>query len=96
VILAGCCHSGIINTVNFTTELTGSNNIVGIIGGFHLFNASNERLSRTVRELKKFPIEIMAPCHCSGFRGKSVLSTVFDKKFHNTMVSTKLKFEASQ
>lgn len=95
VILAGCCHSGIINTVNFTTELTGSNNIVGIIGGLHLFDASNKRLSRTVRELKKFPIETIAPCHCSGLQGKFALSTAFGKKFHNAFVSTKLKFEAS-
>jgi len=90
VILAGCCHSGIVNTTLKTTELTGSNNIVGIIGGLHLHDASYDRLSKTTQELEKYPLKIIAPCHCTGFRGKYALSTTFGKKFSDTFVSTKI------
>ncbi len=69
VILCGCCHAGIVNTISLATELTNSKKIVGIIGGLHLFSASEDRLRNTVEELKRYPIETMAPCHCSGFRG---------------------------
>ena len=91
VILAGCCHSGIVNTTLKTVELTGSNNIVGIIGGLHLHDASYNRLSKTTQELEKYPIKIIAPCHCTGFRGKYALSTAFGRKFLDVSVSTKIK-----
>lgn len=94
VILTGCCHSGIINTINSATKLTGSNKIVGIVGGLHLYDASDNRLSKTVKALKTYPIRTIAPCHCSGLRGKSALSAAFGKKFREVVVSTILHFEA--
>ena len=94
VILAGCCHAGIVNTVAKAIELTDSSNIVGVIGGLHLHDASFDRLSQTVQELKKYPMKIMAPCHCTGLRGKCALSTAFGKKFLDVSVSSIIKFEA--
>ncbi|MFX1515043.1 MAG: MBL fold metallo-hydrolase [Promethearchaeota archaeon] len=96
VILAGCCHAGIINTTLKTEELIGSNNIVGIIGGLHLHDASYDRLSKTTGVLEKYPMKIIAPCHCTGFRGKYALSTAFGRKFLDTSVSSKIKFEAAK
>jgi len=96
VILTGCCHAGIINTITLATKLTGSDKVIGIVGGLHLFDASDNRLSKTVKELKTYPIRILAPCHCSGFRGKSALSTAFGKKFREVVVSTILHFDANQ
>lgn len=95
VVLAGCCHAGIINTVSSAIELTGSRKIVGIIGGLHLHDASDNRLAQTVQELKKFPIKTIAPCHCSGFRGKYAIYTAFGKKFCETSVSSTIQFEAA-
>ena len=95
VILAGCCHAGIVNTVAKTIELTNSNKIVGVVGGLHLHDASHDRLSFTVRELKKYPIRIMAPCHCTGLRGRCALSTTFGKKFLDVSVSSMIKFKAT-
>ena len=95
VILAGCCHAGIVNTVAKTIELTNSKKIVGVVGGLHLHDASYDRLSWTVRELKKFPMKIMAPCHCTGLRGRCALSAGFGKKFLDISVSSKVKFEAN-
>ena len=94
VILTGCCHSGIINTIDLAIKLTGSDKVVGIVGGLHLFDASDYRLSKTVKALKTYPIRTIAPCHCSGLRGKSALSAAFGKKFREVVVSTILHFEA--
>lgn len=96
VILAGCCHAGIVNTVTKAIELTDSRKIVGVVGGLHLYDASYDRLSWTVQELKKYPMKVIAPCHCTGFRGKCALSTAFGKKFLNTAVSSIIKFEAAK
>jgi len=95
VILAGCCHAGIVNTIAKTEELTDSSNIVGIVGGLHIRDASYNRLSRTIQELKKYPIKQIAPCHCTGFRGKHALATAFRKKFLDVSVSSTIKFEAT-
>jgi 7,8-dihydropterin-6-yl-methyl-4-(beta-D-ribofuranosyl)aminobenzene 5'-phosphate synthase len=95
VILAGCCHAGIVNTVAKTEELTGSRNIVGIVGGLHIRDASYDRLTQTTQELMKYPIKRIAPCHCTGFRGKYALSSAFEKKFLDVSVSSKIKFENS-
>ncbi len=92
VILCGCCHAGIVNTTSLATELTHSKKIVGIVGGLHLATASNERLMKTVEELKNYPIKIMAPCHCTGLRGKIILSKVFDKNFRDLTVASKIEF----
>lgn len=94
VILTGCCHAGIVNTVSTAIELTDSSKIIGVVGGLHLHDASYNRLTQTVQELKKYPIRIMAACHCTGLRGKCALSSAFEKKFCNTMVSSIIKYEA--
>jgi 7,8-dihydropterin-6-yl-methyl-4-(beta-D-ribofuranosyl)aminobenzene 5'-phosphate synthase len=81
VILTGCCHSGIVNTAIHATHLTGSDSIIGILGGLHLHDASEERLSKTVQHLAKYPLTTLAPCHCTGLRGKSALMNRFESIF---------------
>jgi len=54
VILAGCCHAGIVNTTGQATEITGIDSIKGIIGGLHLHDASDHRMNETISALKKY------------------------------------------
>lgn len=65
-VLAGCCHSGIVNTLDYIESLTGPKPIARLIGGMHLAAASEERLARTVEALKKRDIAHLIPCHCTG------------------------------
>ncbi len=95
VILCGCCHAGIVNTISKAKELTKSEKIIGIIGGLHLVNASYKRLEYTKRELKHYPIKVIAPCHCSGFRGKMALSKEFGQSFQEIKVLSKIEFVAT-
>jgi len=86
VILTGCCHAGIVNTTEHASKLTGTKNIIGIVGGFHLFDSSNLRLQRTADSLKNYsllarPGGIVAPCHCSGLRGKVAMLGAFPETF---------------
>lgn len=66
VVVAGCCHSGIVNTLDHIIGLTGERRIATILGGFHLFAASPERLERTIEGLGSHDIGRMIPCHCTG------------------------------
>ncbi|NTW46636.1 MAG: MBL fold metallo-hydrolase [Chlorobaculum sp.] len=65
-VLAGCCHSGIVNTLDYIESLTGPKPIARLIGGMHLAAASEERLARTIEALKKRDIARLIPCHCTG------------------------------
>ncbi|WP_455465263.1 MBL fold metallo-hydrolase [Candidatus Hodarchaeum mangrovi] len=93
VILTGCCHSGIINTIAKSKILTNSSKISGIIGGLHLHDASTNRLNETVRELKQYPIKKLAPCHCTGLKGKIGLFNAFNKGFIDTTVASLVTIE---
>ena len=94
VILTGCCHSGIVNTVNHAVALTGSTSIVGIIGGLHLHDASKERLTNTIEHLRRYPLTTVGACHCTGLRGRSALMNAFENTFKNIGVGSVLTFEA--
>lgn len=66
VVCIGCCHAGIVNTLNYICEKSGNAKIYTVIGGLHLLNAEDARLSETVAALQKFDIENFIPCHCTG------------------------------
>jgi len=66
VIVTGCCHAGLINTVDLLRSLTGVERILGIVGGLHLLNASRARLDATCTALRHWRPECVIPCHCTG------------------------------
>ncbi len=66
VIVAGCAHSGIVNTVNYAQEISGVDKVHAILGGFHLARASDEELGQTIAAIKQFRPAIVAPSHCTG------------------------------
>ena len=66
IILLGCCHSGLVNTVDYIRGISGKDRIRGIIGGMHLVNADEGRLHFTFDAMKKWEPEFLVPCHCTG------------------------------
>ncbi len=66
VILTGCCHSGLVNTVSHIRSISGIERIHGIVGGLHLLNANDERLRATQQFLADCQPDFMIPCHCTG------------------------------
>lgn len=66
LIITGCCHSGLINTVEHIRSVSGIERVRGIIGGLHLVNASRERLETTGSALRQWSPEFVIPCHYTG------------------------------
>lgn len=77
VVVTGCGHSGLINTLNYAKELIGNGHICAVIGGLHLFRASTERIKATTENLRAFEIELIVPCHCTGFEATGLLQNQF-------------------
>ncbi|MEM0253169.1 MAG: MBL fold metallo-hydrolase [Candidatus Bathyarchaeia archaeon] len=70
IIISGCAHAGIINTINYARRVTGVNKVYAVMGGFHLAGKEDEkRIGITVEEFKCIKPEIIVPCHCTGWRG---------------------------
>lgn len=77
VVLLGCAHSGVINTLRHVRTLTGDRPLWTVIGGMHLGGASTERLERTVEELRRLEVRFLAPAHCTGMPATVALWSAF-------------------
>ena len=62
-IITGCSHAGICNIVEYAKEVCNDSRILGIIGGFHLFEV-NDQILKTIEYFKANNIQILYPCHC--------------------------------
>jgi 7,8-dihydropterin-6-yl-methyl-4-(beta-D-ribofuranosyl)aminobenzene 5'-phosphate synthase len=80
-IILGCCHAGIVNTINHIIEKTGVPHIHAIIGGTHLGPVSEKQRSLTIQELNTFDIDRIGVSHCTGLKTASRLSSVFRERF---------------
>ncbi|MGB9727998.1 MAG: MBL fold metallo-hydrolase [Nitrososphaeria archaeon] len=70
VIVSGCGHAGIVNTVKYARELTGTEKVYAIVGGFHLSGKDYEdAIDNVVAEIKKVNPKLVVPSHCTGWRG---------------------------
>jgi 7,8-dihydropterin-6-yl-methyl-4-(beta-D-ribofuranosyl)aminobenzene 5'-phosphate synthase len=67
LVISGCAHAGIINTVRWGQKLTGQQKVHAVIGGFHLSGtAMAPVVGPTVEELKAISPEVVMPMHCTG------------------------------
>ncbi len=81
VIITGCAHPGIVSIVRRGLEISGCDRVYGVIGGFHLIGASDERIDNVVRSIKDLGVEFIATGHCTGLRAEARFLEVFGDKF---------------
>lgn len=67
VVLSGCAHAGIVNTVKHALKITGVSRLHAVLGGFHLINSSEEAIEATITDIKAMSPEWIVPTHCTGF-----------------------------
>jgi len=73
IILTGCAHTGIINTIKHGQKLTGIEKIYAIIGGLHKEYESNENIKESVEFIENLNPEVTCGMHCTGFRFNTVM-----------------------
>lgn len=66
VVLVGCAHAGVVNTLRYVQELTGGQPLHTLLGGLHLVRADARRLRETIAELRRRPPRRLFPGHCTG------------------------------
>jgi 7,8-dihydropterin-6-yl-methyl-4-(beta-D-ribofuranosyl)aminobenzene 5'-phosphate synthase len=82
VVVSGCAHAGIINTINYAQQITGTKQVYAVIGGFHLAGKTFEnRIQPTIEELKRINPRLIVPSHCTGWRAMCAMSKAFPEAF---------------
>jgi 7,8-dihydropterin-6-yl-methyl-4-(beta-D-ribofuranosyl)aminobenzene 5'-phosphate synthase len=81
IIITGCAHSGIINTIRHARKITGRDSVYAIIGGTHLFRAPAERIALTIDALKENGPRKLGVSHCTGFQASAALYAEFPGAF---------------
>jgi 7,8-dihydropterin-6-yl-methyl-4-(beta-D-ribofuranosyl)aminobenzene 5'-phosphate synthase len=81
VVILGCAHAGVANTMDRIAALSGSDHIHAAIGGMHLINAAQDRLLHTLETLKRYHINMLATCHCTGREAEDLLKAEFKDRY---------------
>ena len=81
VVILGCAHHGIVNTLKQAQKVTGKNMIYAAIGGTHLLNANLERWVKTAADLKEMGVQYLGVSHCTGFEASAYLAQEFGEHF---------------
>jgi 7,8-dihydropterin-6-yl-methyl-4-(beta-D-ribofuranosyl)aminobenzene 5'-phosphate synthase len=82
LVLSGCAHAGIINTVSYAQQITGIKNVYAVMGGFHLAGKEFEsRIDQTVEALQRINPKLIVPSHCTGWRAMCAIAKAFPEAF---------------
>jgi 7,8-dihydropterin-6-yl-methyl-4-(beta-D-ribofuranosyl)aminobenzene 5'-phosphate synthase len=92
IVLLGCGHSGVINTLEYIQRISGGKSIYAVMGGMHLLRASAKRLAFTGDSLERMAVRYLAPNHCTGLDAVCYFKKRFPGAFHVSMAGTKHAF----
>jgi len=93
VVLLGCAHSGVVNTLNTIRQLTDGRPIRAVVGGMHLVGASPHRIERTIEEFRRLGVQRLAPAHCTGTPATVALWNAFAGRCQPCPVGTRFEFD---
>jgi 7,8-dihydropterin-6-yl-methyl-4-(beta-D-ribofuranosyl)aminobenzene 5'-phosphate synthase len=80
VVVVGCSHAGLVNTLRHALGVSGETRLHAVLGGFHLTEASEARLARTMVELDELGPDLIVPCHCTGDAAVEWLRRAFGER----------------
>jgi len=92
VIVSGCSHAGIVSITNKSKQITGNLKVKAIIGGYHLIDAEDERIKKTVMNLKELEVKIYTG-HCTGLRAECEFLREFGVRFEKLHSGKIIRFQ---
>lgn len=92
LVLSGCGHAGIVNTVRYAQRLTGEDRVAAVIGGFHLSGPMFEpMIEPTIDALAELSPELLVPAHCTGWRAVHRIASRLPDAFAISTVGTTIE-----
>jgi 7,8-dihydropterin-6-yl-methyl-4-(beta-D-ribofuranosyl)aminobenzene 5'-phosphate synthase len=92
VVIFGCAHAGVINTLNYIARLTGTDCFAAVIGGMHLLHASEPRIQATLDCLKQYDVPVIGANHCTGLKAITAFWHELRDRCIDCRVGTRLHF----
>ena len=93
IVVSGCGHAGIINTINYAKKLGGTEKVHAVLGGFHLSGELYEdAIEPTIRALQDADPDYIIPCHCTGWKAINSIIQSMPQKFIQPSVGTRFVF----
>lgn len=93
VIVGGCSHAGIINTVKHAQKVTRTDKVHAVLGGFHLTGPIFEPIIEpTIEEMKKIGPDFIIPMHCTGWKAINQFAEEMPSQFLLNSVGTTYVF----
>ena len=90
VIITGCCHAGIVNTMMHARKITGVEKVHAVIGGLHLIDASEEKITKSVEALRE--VDWVFAGHCTGFDGLHRIAKEMGDRFAQIQTGSMIQF----
>jgi 7,8-dihydropterin-6-yl-methyl-4-(beta-D-ribofuranosyl)aminobenzene 5'-phosphate synthase len=81
IVVLGCAHRGMINTLYRAKELTGIDKIYMVVGGCHLKDSSEENIWQAISALNEMGVKKLAVSHCTGVRATLLLAQTYGNNF---------------
>lgn len=97
VVLTGCSHAGVINTVAAAKQITGVDKVHAVMGGFHLgFPGTPEsKTDATIAAMRDLDPVLVAPMHCTGFKATSRFASEMPDQFLLNVSGTTVVFDSN-
>lgn len=92
VVLLGCCHAGVVNTLEYIVELTGGAPIHAVIGGPPCCGRIRSGSSTRQACWSFWGCNLIAPNHCTGLNAQCYLRTRFPERFHEAPAGRRFIF----
>lgn len=92
VVVLGCAHAGVVNTLEYVAKLAGVRTLHAVIGGMHLERAGERRLQETVSALRRFQVQKLVPLHCTGWAQTHRLAREFPQQCVEGAASSRYEF----
>ena len=96
VVIGGCSHAGIINTVKHAQKVSGTGKVHAVLGGFHLTGPLFDPIIKpTIDEMKKIGPDYIVPTHCTGWKAINEFAREMPDQFLLNCVGTTYVFESA-
>jgi 7,8-dihydropterin-6-yl-methyl-4-(beta-D-ribofuranosyl)aminobenzene 5'-phosphate synthase len=92
VVISGCAHAGIINTVKHAQKITGIEKIHAIVGGFHLVNSAPDFIGKTISDIQAMKPDYVIATHCTGFEAMMAFAKEMPDQFIVNTAGTQYVF----
>jgi 7,8-dihydropterin-6-yl-methyl-4-(beta-D-ribofuranosyl)aminobenzene 5'-phosphate synthase len=94
VVITGCCHAGVVNTLTCAQNLFPGQKIYALIGGLHLNNADETQMEKTINALSQLQLSHIAALHCTGYYAQRILMDHFRDRWIPGTVGAKICFSS--